>query len=54
MKRYRPKRRVVERKLVLLDRFRNLHIRWGKKARNYLGLVHRACSMMVYLRMILG
>jgi putative transposase len=54
VKRYRPKRWVVERSASWLNRFRKLLIRWEKKAENYLGLVQLACSIMVYRRIILG
>jgi len=54
VKRYRPKRWVVERSASWLNRFRKLLIRWEKKAENYLGLVQLACSIMGYRRTILG
>jgi putative transposase len=54
VKRYKPKRWVVERSASWLNRFRKLLIRWEKKAENYLGLVQLACSIMVYRRIILG
>lgn len=54
VKRYKPKRWVVERSASWLNRLRKLLIRWEKKAENYLGLVQLACSIMVYRRMILG
>ncbi len=54
VKRYKPKRWVVERSASWLNRFRKLLIRWEKKAENYLGLVQLACCIMVYRRTILG
>jgi putative transposase len=54
MKRYKPKRWVVERSASWLNRFRKLLIRWEKKTENYLGLVQLACSITVYRRTILG
>jgi putative transposase len=54
IKRYKPKRWVVERSASWLNRFRKLLIRWEKKAENYLGLVQLACCITVYRRTILG
>jgi putative transposase len=54
VKRYKPKRWVVERSASWLNRFRRLLIRWEKKAENYLGLVQLACCITVYRRTILG
>lgn len=54
VKRYKPKRWVVERSASWLNRFRKLLIRWEKKASNYLGLVQLACCITVYRRIILG
>ncbi len=54
VKRYKPKRWVVERSASWLNRFRRLLIRWEKKAENYLGLVQLACCIMVYRRTILA
>jgi putative transposase len=54
VKRYKPKRWVVERSASWLNRFRKLLIRWEKKAENYLALVQLACSIAVYRRTILG
>ena len=54
VKRYKPKRWVVERSASWLNRFRKLLIRWEKKAENYLGLVQLACCLTVYRRSILG
>jgi len=54
VKRYKPKRWVVERSASWLNRFRKLLIRWEKKSGNYLGLVQLACCITVYRRIILG
>jgi putative transposase len=54
VKRYKPKRWVVERSASWLNRFRKLLIRWEKKSENYLGLVQLACCITVYRRIILG
>lgn len=54
VKRYKPKRWVVERSASWLNRFRRLLIRWEKKAKNYLGLIQLACCITVYRRTILG
>lgn len=54
-KRHRIRRRwVVERTNSWHNRFRKLLIRYEKKAENYLGLVHLACCIIIYRRMILG
>ena len=54
VRRYKPKRWVVERSASWLNRFRRLLIRWEKKAENYLALVQMACCLTVYRRTILG
>ena len=54
-KRHRERRRwVVERTNSWHNRFRKLLIRYEKKAENYLGLVHLACFIIIYRRIILG
>ena len=54
-RRHHPTRRwVVERTNSWHNRFRKLLVRYEKKAENYLGLVHLACCMIVYRRIILG
>lgn len=50
----RRRRWVVERTNSWHNRFRKLLIRYEKKSDNYLGLVHLACCMIVYRRLILG
>lgn len=53
--RHPARRWVIERTNSWHNRFRKLRIRYEKKARNYLGLVHLACFLIVYrLRMVLG
>lgn len=42
------RRWVVERAHSWLHRFRALLIRWCKKARNYLGLLHFACGLIAF------
>ncbi len=54
VKRYKPKRWVVERSASWLNRFRKLLIRWEKKEENYLGLVQLVCCLTVYRRTIFG
>ena len=48
------RRWVVERTNSWHNRFRKLLIRYEKKAENYLGLVHLACCIIIYRRIILG
>jgi putative transposase len=52
---HHPARRwVVERTNSWHNRFRKLLVRYEKKSDNYLGLVHFACCIIVYRRIILG
>jgi len=56
-KRYSPsknKRWVVERTNSWHNRFRKLFTRYEKKAKNYLGLVHLSCSIIIYRKIVLG
>lgn len=53
-KRHSTRRWVVERTNSWHNRFRKLLIRYEKKAENYLGLVHLACCIIIYRRIILG
>jgi putative transposase len=48
------RRWVVERTNSWHNRFRKLLVRYEKKSDNYLGLVHFACCIIVYRRIILG
>jgi hypothetical protein len=43
----KPRRWVVERTGSWHNRFRVLLIRWERKAKNYLALVHLACAIIV-------
>jgi putative transposase len=45
---YRARRWVVERTHSWMNRFRRLLIRWEKKARNYVGLLHFACAWITF------
>jgi putative transposase len=45
---YRARRWVVERTHSWMNRFRRLLIRWEKKAKNYLALVHLACAYIAF------
>ncbi len=49
-KRYPACRWVVERTLGWLSKCRALLVRCDKKARNYLGMVKRACALLWYRR----
>ncbi len=42
------RRWVVERTHSWINRFRGLLIRWAKKAKNYLGLLHLACGIITW------
>lgn len=53
-RRHPARRWVVERTGSWHNRYRKLLIRWEKKARNYLALVHFACCIIVYRLMVLG
>ena len=44
--RFRARRWVVDRTHSWLNRFRRILIRWGKKADNYLALLHFACAII--------
>jgi transposase len=48
--RARARRWVVERTHSWLNRFRRILIRWEKKAANYLGMLHLACSLITWGR----
>lgn len=45
---YRARRWVVERSHSWLNRFRRLLIRWEKKAKNYLAMLHFACALVAF------
>ena len=44
----KARRWVVERTHSWLNRFRGLLIRWAKKAKNYLALLHLACGIITW------
>jgi putative transposase len=48
------RRWVVERTNSWHNRFRKLLVRYEKKSQNYLSLVHLACCIIIYRRIILG
>jgi transposase len=48
------RRWVVERTHSWLNRFRRLLIRWEKKARNYLAMLHFACAIITWNRALFG
>ena len=45
---HRARRWVVERTHSWMNRFRRILVRWEKKLSNFLGLLHLACSLIVY------
>lgn len=45
---YRARRWVVERTHSWLNRFRRLLIRWEKKVKNYLAMLHFACAWITF------
>ena len=45
---YRARRWVVERTNSWMNRFRRLLIRWEKKGKNYLAMIHLACAWITY------
>ena len=54
IKKYSPKRWVVERTNSWHNRFRKLFTRYEKKSENYLGLLQFACYIIIYRKIILG
>jgi transposase len=44
----RARRWVVERTHSWINRFRSLLVRWARKAKNYLGLLHLACGIITW------
>jgi transposase len=54
IKKYSPKRWVVERTNSWHNRFRKLFARYEKKSENYLGLVQLSCCIIIYRKIILG
>ena len=47
----KPRRWVVERTIAWLNRCRAILVRYNKHARNYLGLIQLACSLLWYRRL---
>ena len=45
---FKARRWVVERTHSWMNRFRRILIRWGKKATNYLALLHFACAWITF------
>lgn len=45
---------VVERTHSWLNRYRRLLVRWEKKARNYLALLHFACALITWKQALFG
>ncbi len=45
---YRARRWVVERTHSWMNRFRRLLIRWEKKVKNYLAMIHFACAFISF------
>ena len=54
LKKYSPKRWVVERTNSWHNRFRKLFTRYEKKSENYLGLIQFSCGIIIYRKIILG
>ena len=54
VKKYSPKRWVVERTNSWHNRFRKLFTRYEKKSENYLGLVQFSCCIIIYRKIVLG
>jgi putative transposase len=49
--RAKARRWVVERTHSWMNRFRGILIRWNKKAKNYIALLHMAFAFILYRRM---
>jgi len=49
-----PRRWVVERSHSWLHRFRRLLVRWEKKARNYVAMLHLACALIAFRQAAAG
>ena len=50
----KARRWVVERTHSWLNRYRRLLIRWEKKGRNYLALLHFACALITWNQCLFG
>ena len=53
-KRFRARRWVVERTHSWMNRYRRVLIRWEKKAKNYLAILHFACACIVWNPCLFG
>lgn len=51
---FKSRRRVVEVTHSFFNRFRKLLVRFEKKAENYLALIHFACAIIVWRKLIPG
>ncbi|MEX0445634.1 IS5 family transposase [Xenorhabdus sp. SGI246] len=51
---FKAHRWVVERTHSWMNRFRRVLIRWEKKAENYEAMLHFACAMIVWNKILLG
>jgi transposase len=49
--RFKARRWVVERTHSWMNRFRRVLIRWEKKLKNYLGMLHLTCACITYKAM---
>ena len=50
MKRFPPRRWVVERTLAWLSKCRAILVRYDKRVSNYMGLIQLACALLRYRR----
>jgi len=49
----KPARRwVVERTHSWMNRYRRILVRWEKKAQNYMAMLHLACALIVFKKVI--
>ena len=46
--RFKARRWVVERTISWLNRFRGILIRWTKKAKHYIAMLHLACGIITW------
>lgn len=46
--RFKARRWVVERTISWLNRFRGILIRWTKKAKHYIAMLHLACAIITW------
>ena len=50
--RHPARRWVVERTHSWMNRYRRILVRWEKKARNYTAMLHLACAVLIFNKMI--